>query len=107
MGPESLASKRKRAPMKVTVEWDPIKAGTNRRKHGVTFEEAATVFNDPLSSTIPDPMHSETEERFIIIGQSIQRRLLAVVHTDREDAIRIINARVANAHERKTYEAAD
>ena len=60
MGPESLASKRKRAPMKVTVEWDPIKAGTNRRKHGVTFEEAATVFNDPLSSTVPDPMHSET-----------------------------------------------
>ncbi len=93
--------------MKATVEWDPVKARTNRRKHGVTFEEAATIFNDSLSSTIPDPLHSETEERFIIIGQSIQRRLLIVVHTDREDVIRIISARVANAHERKTYEETD
>ena len=92
--------------MRVTVEWDSIKARTNRRKHGVTFEEAATVFNDPLSSTIRDPLHSEAEERFIILGQSIQRRLLVVVHTDREDTIRIISARVANAHERKTYEKA-
>jgi len=90
--------------MNVTVEWHPVKARTNRRKHGVTFEEAATVFTDPLSSTIPDPLHSEEEERFVIIGQSIQRRLLVVVHTDRGDNIRIINARVANAHERKTYE---
>lgn len=90
--------------MKIIVEWDPAKARTNQRKHGVTFEEAATVFTDPLSSTIPDPLYSETEERFIIIGQSIQRRLLVVVHTDRGDAIRIISARVANAHERKTYE---
>ena len=90
--------------MKATVGWDPVKAKTNRRKHDVTFEEAATVFNDPLSSTISDPLHSETEERFIIVGQSIQRRLLVVVHADQGDAIRIISARVANAHERKTYE---
>lgn len=90
--------------MKVTVEWDPIKARINRRKHGVTFEEASTVFTDPLSLTIPDPLHSEIEERFIIIGQSMHRRLLVVVHTDRKDTIRIISARVANAHERKTYE---
>ncbi|MCA9993382.1 MAG: BrnT family toxin [Anaerolineales bacterium] len=90
--------------MKVTVEWDPTKARINRRKHGVTFEEAATVFTDPLSSTIPDPLHSEDEERLIIIGQSIQQRLLVVVHTDQVDSIRIISARVANAHERKTYE---
>jgi uncharacterized DUF497 family protein len=90
--------------MKVTVEWDPVKARNNRRKHGVAFEEAATVFNDPFSSTIPDPLHSDIEERFIIIGQSIQRRLLVVVHADRGDAVRIISARVANAHERKTYE---
>jgi uncharacterized protein len=68
--------------MKVIVGWDPVKARTNRRKHGVTFEEAATVFTDPFSSTIPDPLHSETEDRFIIIGQSIQRRLLVVMHTD-------------------------
>ena len=90
--------------MKVTVEWDPVKARTNRRKHGVTFEEAATVFTDPLSSTILDPLHSETEERFVIIGQSLRRRLLVVVHTDRGNTIRIISARVANAHERRTYE---
>ena len=93
--------------MKVTAEWDPIKARTNRRKHGVTFEEAATVFTEPLSSTIPDPLHSEDETRFIIIGQSIQQRLLVVVHTDRGDNIRIISARVANAHERRTYEETD
>ncbi len=90
--------------MKVTIEWDPAKARANRRKHGVTFEEAATVFNDPLSSTIPDPMHSESEERFVIVGQSIQQRLLIVVHSDRGDHIRIISARLANPHERKTYE---
>ncbi|HOC20352.1 MAG TPA: BrnT family toxin [Anaerolineae bacterium] len=92
--------------MKVTVEWDPTKARINQHKHGVTFEEAATVFSDPLSSTIPDPLHSAGEERFIIIGQSHQQRLLVVVHTDRGDNIRIISARVANAHERKTYEEA-
>lgn len=90
--------------MQVTVEWDPVKARTNQRKHGVTFEEAATVFTDPLSATIPDPLHSESEERFIIIGQSIRRRLLVVVHTDRGDKIRIISARLATAHERKTCE---
>jgi len=90
--------------MTITVEWDPTKAGTNYRKHGVTFEEAASVFADPLSLTIPDPVHSDSEERFIIIGQSIQRRLLVVVHTDRGDRVRIITARVANAHERSTYE---
>ena len=90
--------------MKPIVEWDPVKAKANWRKHGVTFEEAATVFNDPLSSTIPDPLHSQTEERFVIIGQSMQQRLLVVVHTDQGDRIRIISARVANAHERKTYE---
>lgn len=90
--------------MKVNVEWDPVKARINLRKHGVTFEEASTVFTDPLSSTIFDPLHSATEDRFIIIGQSTRRRLLVVVHTDRGNTIRIISARVANAHERKTYE---
>lgn len=90
--------------MKITIEWDPEKARTNRRKHNVTFEEAATVFTDPLSATIPDPLHSEMEERFVIIGQSIQQRLLVVVHTDQEDKIRIISARLAMIHERKTYE---
>jgi uncharacterized DUF497 family protein len=90
--------------MKVTVEWDPVKARTNQRKHNVAFEEAATVFNDPLSFTIPDPLHTKIEERFIIIGMSIQQWLLVVVHTDRGDKIRIISARIANTHERKAYE---
>jgi uncharacterized DUF497 family protein len=90
--------------MNVTVEWDPVKAKTNVKRHRVSFEEAATVFSDPLSSTVPDPLHSEIEERCVIIGQSIQRRLLIVVHTDWGDKIRIISARVANAHERNTYE---
>lgn len=97
---------RKHATMKATVEWDPIKVRTNRHKHGVTFEEASTVFTDTFSSTIPDPLLSEAEDRFIIIGQSIRRRLLIVVHRDREDVIRIISARVANAREKRTYEEA-
>lgn len=90
--------------MKVTIEWDPVKAQINRRKHNVTFEEAATVFTDTLSVTIPDPLHSEVEERFIIVGQSVQQRLLIVIHTDLGNKIRIISARLATAHERKTYE---
>jgi uncharacterized protein len=82
----------------------PNQSQINRRKHGVTFEEAATVFSDTLSSTIPDPLHSDSEERFVIIWQSIQRRLLVVVHTDQGDIIRIISARLATAHEREIYE---
>lgn len=90
--------------MRVTVEWDNTKAKRNLRKHGVSFEEAATVFTDPLSSTIEDPLHSEHENRFVIVGQSIRGRLLVVVHTDRGDKIRIISARVATAREREQYE---
>ena len=90
--------------MRATVEWDNTKARRNFKKHGVSFEEAATLFTDPLSSTIEDPLHSEDEDRFVIIGQSIQGRILVVVHTDRGDKIRIISARVATASERKQYE---
>ena len=90
--------------MRVIVEWDSTKARRNLRKHGVSFEEATTLFTDPLSSTIEDPLHSEDEDRFVIIGQSIQGRILVVVHTDRGDKIRIISARVATASERKQYE---
>jgi uncharacterized DUF497 family protein len=90
--------------MRVTVEWDSTKARRNLKKHGVSFEEAATVFTDPLSSTIEDPLHSEDEDRFVIIGQSIRGRILVVVHADRGDKIRIISARVATAHEREQYE---
>lgn len=90
--------------MSIIVEWDPTKARQNLKKHKVSFEEAATVFHDTLSSTIDDPLHSEDEERFVTIGESIQRRVLVVVHTDRDDRIRIISARPVIAHERKIYE---
>ena len=79
-------------------------AHANLHNHGVTFEEASTVFGDTLSLTIYDEEHSDAEDRLIIIGMSLQHRLLVVVHTDRGDTIRIISARRATAHERKTYE---
>jgi len=85
-------------------EWDSKKAKRNLRKHKVSFEEAATVFGDPLSLTIEDPLHSENEERFVIIGESNKRRLVVVVHTERGDKIRIISARLATPHERHDYE---
>jgi uncharacterized protein len=85
-------------------EWDIHKANFNERKHGVTFEEASTVLSDFLSITIPDPLHPRDEERFVTIGQSDRRRTLVVVHTERSDVIRLISARLANAHERKKYE---
>lgn len=90
--------------MKTIVRWDPHKAASNLRKHRVSFEEAAAVFHDPLSITIVDPLHSEMEDRFAIIGQSAQKRLLVVVHTDEWDIVRIISARMATAHERRKYE---
>ena len=90
--------------MPLDFEWDDQKAKVNALKHGVTFEEASTVFGDPLSLTIPDPAHSQFEQRFVIIGHSHQRKLLVVVHTERGDSIRIISARRATRRERKTYE---
>lgn len=85
-------------------EWDPAKARKNLRKHGVTFEEASSVFYDPLAATGADPDHSEGEERMITFGVSSSGRLLVVAHTERSDAIRIISARVATKHERHIYE---
>ena len=90
----------------LTFEWDANKAGSNLVKHGVSFEEAATVFGDPVSITIPDPAHSKTETRFIILGRSHQGKLLVVTHTERGDNIRIISARHAGRRERKSYEEA-
>ena len=90
--------------MRLGFEWDESKAGANLAKHGVSFEEAATVFGDPLSLTILDPAHSQAEHRFIIIGQSHRRKLLVVVHTERGDNIRVISARRASKRERKAYE---
>jgi hypothetical protein len=88
----------------LTFEWNAAKAASNLAKHGVSFEEAATVFGDPLSVTIFDPAHSQTEERFIILGRSHLDKLLVVVHTERGDNIRIISARHASRRERKCYE---
>lgn len=90
--------------MSLRFEWDEGKAKRNTEKHDVSFGEAATVFGDPLSLTIEDPAHSWDEQRFVTLGDSINHRLLVVVHTDREDVIRIISARGATRRERRDYE---
>jgi uncharacterized DUF497 family protein len=90
----------------IDFEWDPNKAAQNLRKHNVTFEEAATVFRDDLSITIPDPDHSMEEERFITVGLSSQNRLLMIAHVERGDCIRIISARELTPRERRQYEEA-
>lgn len=87
-------------------EWDPDKAATNLKKHGISFEEAATSFFDVLSVTISDPLHSEVEKRAVLIGQSSSGRLLVTVHADRGSRIRLISARTATRKERKHYEKA-
>ena len=93
--------------MSLKFEWDAKKARENIKKHGVSFEEASTVFGDLLALTIYDPLHSEEEDRFVTLGESEKRRLIVVSFTDREDRIRIISARVATRQERKDYEKGD
>ena len=88
----------------VRYEWDEIKAKRNVEKHGVSFEEAATVFTDTLSLTIADLLHSFEEKRFVIIGEAATGDLLVVVHTHRQDTIRIISAREATRREKRNYE---
>ena len=90
--------------MGLTFEWDPTKATGNFYKHNITFEEAATVFEDWLSITVPDPDHSETEERHITVGMSKRGRLLLVAHTERQTHVRIISARQLTPRERRVYE---
>jgi uncharacterized DUF497 family protein len=90
--------------MALSFEWDANKAKRNLAKHGVSFEESSTVFGDKRSLTIPDPVHSKMEERFVTIGASHRGKLLVVVHTERSDNIRIISARVASRRERRSYE---
>jgi uncharacterized DUF497 family protein len=85
-------------------EWDPEKAAENLKKHGVSFDEAASIFGDPLALTFDDPDHSGAEDRLITFGQSLQQRLLIVSHTLRDPRIRIINARLMTRRERKIYE---
>ena len=88
----------------MNFEWDPGKARQNRRRHRVSFQEAASVFGDPLAITYPDPDHSMAEERFITVGLSSAGRVLIVAHTDRNENIRIISARTTTQQERKQYE---
>ena len=90
--------------MALVFEWDHQKAKTNLAKHGVSFDEACTVFKDEMSITIGDPLHSDDEDRFVVIGRSFRNRILVVVHTDRGDRIRIISARSATRKERIHYE---
>jgi len=85
-------------------EWNKDKSRQNLIKHGVSFEEASTAFHDKLSITIPDPLHSEDEDRFVLLGYSENNRLLVVIHTDRNDRIQIISARLSTKKERKKYE---
>ena len=86
-----------------TFEWNKSKASENRRKHGVTFEEARSVFFDENARVIPDPEHSEDEDRFVLLGLSVRLRLLVVVHVWRDNVVRIISVRKADRSERQQY----
>lgn len=91
--------------MALRFEWDPAKSASNRRKHGVTFEEAQTAFHDDEALLLDDPDHSELEDRFILLGVSAALRILVVCHCTRKagTVIRIISARKANRHEQLQY----
>ncbi len=88
----------------LTFSWDPEKAESNKKKHGMTFPEAETAFGDPLSVTIADPAHSQEEARFVLVGLTFEDRLVVVAHVETGDDIRIISARLATRAERKSYE---
>lgn len=87
--------------------WDPTKAQWNQFKHGISFEEASSIFGDPLAVTVMDPDHSADEERLLTTGMSNQERLVVVWHTEEADEIRIIGAREATARERRVYESGE
>lgn len=89
--------------MKLNLEWDDTKAKANFKKHGVSFDEATTVFTDPFSITMPDPDHSIGEARYIELGSSDKSRVLAVAYAERGSNIRIISCRKATSSERKMY----
>jgi uncharacterized DUF497 family protein len=92
--------------MALTFEWDEAKDLSNQKKHGVSFDEAKTVFNDPRSLTIADEAHSDEEDRYVDMGISSRGRLIVVCYTDRGANIRIISCRKATKSERKSYEQA-
>jgi len=85
-------------------EWDAKKAESNAKKHGITFEEASTVFGDPLALLMPDPDHSIVEHRYVLLGHSNQQRLLVVAFAERSQRTRLISARQATLGERRRYE---
>ena len=85
-------------------EWDPEKDRRNQAKHGVSFEEASTIFGDPFALTISDPDHSLDENRLLTTGYSVRQRLIIAAHTDRGEAIRLISARDVSPAERRVYE---
>ena len=90
--------------MSYEFEWDETKARANVQHHGVSFEEASTVFGDPLAILLPDPDHSQGEERFLVLGLSSRRRVLVVSHAERPPRTRLISARLATRRERGQYE---
>jgi uncharacterized protein len=90
--------------MGILLQWSAKKARENQKKHGVSFDEAATSLGDPLSMTVTDPDHSTPgDERFVTIGQSPRGEILVVVHSERNDLIRIISARRASPREKRKY----
>ena len=93
--------------MTLRFEWNPNKATRNLKRHEVSFDEATTVFDDPMFVTVIDDEHSDDEERYIIIGLSRQARLLVVAHTDRAGQVRIISARKATRKEEQFYAEAE
>lgn len=90
--------------MGLVFEWDPAKAEANQKKHSVSFEEASTVFGDPLARLVDDPEHSEAEPRYVLLGHSTAGRMLTVMHTERGQVIRLISAREMTRNERDQYE---
>jgi len=88
----------------LAFEWDEKKAAANLRKHGVSFEEAASAFGDPLSLTIADAAHSEDEERSLLLGMTARHRLVVVAHIEQVDTVHLISARLATSAERRDYE---
>jgi uncharacterized protein len=93
--------------MGMIFEWDDRKARANVSKHGVSFDEACSIFGDPLAITIEDPLHSESEDRLVTIGHTPEGQLLVVVFTERGESIRLISARMATRRERRQYEEGD
>ena len=90
--------------MDMRFEWDAQKAVYNLAKHGVSIDDASTVFGDPLAGTISDPRHSVGEQRFVTIGHSADGSLIVVIHVERDDRTRIISARRATRREKRKYE---